>query len=66
MLQALEYKQRVLDALPPGADFTPLMTLYLTDNTPVEEVHRAKEAGERMQPPLFLCAFLAHINSTVV
>lgn len=25
--------------------FTPLMTLYLTDNTPPEEVYRAKEAG---------------------
>ena len=23
------------------------MTLYLTDNTPAEEVHRAKEAGVR-------------------
>ena len=30
-----------------GSSFEPLMTLYLTDNTPAEEVHRAKEAGVR-------------------
>lgn len=42
---AMSYKGRILDAVPSGTDFTPLMTLYLTDNTPVDEVHRAKEAG---------------------
>jgi len=31
--------------LPPGLAFTPLMTLYLTDNTPPEEIARAKAAG---------------------
>ena len=44
--QALEYKQRILAALPPsGQPFTPLMTLYLTDKTPPDEVQLAKEAG---------------------
>ena len=43
--QALSYKQRIVDATPAGARFTPLMTLYLTDNTTPEEVARAKEAG---------------------
>ena len=43
--QALAYKQRIVDATPAGARFTPLMTLYLTDNTTPEEVARAKEAG---------------------
>ncbi len=34
---ALEYRQRILAALPAGTAFEPLMTLYLTDNTtPVE------------------------------
>ncbi len=33
---ALAYRQRILDALPPGTDFKPLMTLYLTDNTSPE------------------------------
>ena len=32
--QALAYRQRILTALPAGMDFTPLMTLYLTDITP--------------------------------
>ena len=43
--QALAYKQRIVDATPAGSRFTPLMTLYLTDNTTPEEVARAKEAG---------------------
>ncbi len=42
---ALAYRQRILAALPAGADFTPLMTLYLTDNTPADEVRRARDAG---------------------
>jgi dihydroorotase len=43
--QAVAYRQRILDALPAGADFEPLMTLYLTDNTPPQEIARAREAG---------------------
>ncbi|EFN53128.1 hypothetical protein CHLNCDRAFT_137490 [Chlorella variabilis] len=44
---AREYRQRVVAAVPASraAAFTPLMTCYLTDNTPPEEVLRAKEAG---------------------
>ena len=42
---ALEYRGRILDALPAGADFQPLMTLYLTDLTPPDEIRRAREAG---------------------
>jgi dihydroorotase len=41
----LEYRARILAALPPGAQFTPLMTLYLTDHTPVAEIARARAAG---------------------
>ena len=43
--QAVAYRQRILAALPEGADFQPLMTLYLTDNTPADEIRRAKAAG---------------------
>ncbi len=43
--QALAYKQRIQAAVPAGVSFEPLMTLYLTDNTPPEEVARAKAAG---------------------
>ncbi len=42
---ALAYRQRILDALPAGSGFQPLMTLYLTDNTAPEEIARAKASG---------------------
>jgi dihydroorotase len=44
--QALAYRERILAALPPGSAFQPLMTLYLTDNTPAEEVSAAKASGK--------------------
>jgi dihydroorotase len=43
--QAQEYRSRILASLPAGAKFEPLMTLYLTDNTSAEEIHRAKQSG---------------------
>jgi dihydroorotase len=42
---AQAYRRRILAALPPGARFEPLMTLYLTDNTAPEEVALAKASG---------------------
>ena len=43
--QALAYRERIMAALPKDTRFMPLMTLYLTDNTRPEEVHRAKQSG---------------------
>lgn len=43
--QALEYRRRILAAVPAGTAFEPLMTLYLTDNTPPDEIARAQDAG---------------------
>ncbi|WP_025916319.1 dihydroorotase [Herminiimonas sp. CN] len=42
---AQAYRARILAALPAGMAFEPLMTLYLTDNTPPDEIRRAKESG---------------------
>ena len=42
---ALSYRQRILDALPEGENFEPLMTLYLTDNTSANEIKKAKASG---------------------
>jgi len=42
---AMAYRDRILAALPAGLDFTPLMTLYLTDRLAADEVRRAKDAG---------------------
>jgi len=43
--RALEYRRRILDALPSGSKFEPLMTLYLTDRTDPSEVDQAKASG---------------------
>jgi len=42
---ALAYKERIQAAVPPGVQFEPLMTLYLTDNLPFDEIKRARDAG---------------------
>jgi dihydroorotase len=43
---ALAYRARILAALPQGLHFTPLMTLYLTDNTPPTEIlHGSKSCA---------------------
>lgn len=39
---AAAYRDRILAALPPGSQFEPLMTLYLTDNTSPQEIVAAK------------------------
>ena len=43
--QALAYRDRIRAAVPAGLNFEPLMTLYLTDKLPPEEIVRAKAAG---------------------
>ncbi len=42
---AMAYKARILAAVPAGVQFEPLMTLYLTDNLPPEEIVKAKAVG---------------------
>jgi dihydroorotase len=42
---AQAYRQRILAALPGDSAFEPLMTLYLTDRTPPEEIRRACDSG---------------------
>jgi len=43
--QAIGYRDRIRAAVPAGLNFEPLMVLYLTDNTPAEEVAKAKAMG---------------------
>ncbi len=43
--QAAAYRERVVAAVPRGIAFEPLMTLYLTDTLPPDEIARAKAAG---------------------
>jgi dihydroorotase len=43
--QAIAYRERILAAVPKGLGFEPLMTLYLTDTLPPDEIARAQAAG---------------------
>src|SRR3546814_16110725 len=42
---AAAYRQRILDALPEGSDFTPLMTCYLVDGADAGEIERGFPEG---------------------
>jgi dihydroorotase len=52
------YRERIVAALPEGADFTPLMTCYLTDATEADDLARGFEAG------VFTAAKLYPANAT--
>jgi dihydroorotase len=58
--QALHYRERILAALPEGAAFEPLMTLYLTDDTPPEEIARAKLSGRVFGVKLYPAGATTH------
>jgi dihydroorotase len=45
LADATAYRDRILAALPEGADFTPLMTLYLTEDTDPDDVEAAAASG---------------------
>jgi dihydroorotase len=57
---ALAYRARILAALPPGAQFEPLMTLYLTDETPVAEIERAHGSGQVIGCKLYPAGATTH------
>ena len=43
--QALAYRERILASVPDGVQFTPLMTLYLTDQTTADDIAEAKASN---------------------
>ncbi len=45
LVQAETYRQRILEAVPPGSSFNPLMTLYLTDHTSTADIQAAAASG---------------------
>jgi len=63
--QALHYRERILAALPEGAAFEPLMTLYLTDDTPPEEIARAKLSGRVFGVKLYPAGATTHSDEGV-
>ena len=63
--QALDYRERILSALPDDASFEPLMTLYLTDDTPPEEIARAKLSGRVFGVKLYPAGATTHSDAGV-
>jgi dihydroorotase len=63
--QALAYRERILAALPARAQFDPLMTLYLTDDTPPEEISRAKLSGRVLGVKLYPAGATTHSDEGV-
>ena len=63
--QALDYRQRILAAIPEGVRFSPLMTLYLTEQTPVEEIVRAKRSGQVFAVKLYPAGATTHSDAGV-
>ena len=41
---ALAYRKRILSALPAGHQFQPLMTLYITDNSDIDDIREASRS----------------------
>ena len=63
--QALDYRERILGALPDDSEFEPLMTLYLTDDTPPEEIARAKLSGRVFGVKLYPAGATTHSDEGV-
>jgi dihydroorotase len=63
--QALDYRERILGALPDDAQFEPLMTLYLTEDTPPEEIVRAKLSGRVFGVKLYPAGATTHSDEGV-
>jgi len=63
--QALAYRERILAALPPGSDFEPLMTLYLTDRTTAADVEEAAASGSVVAVKLYPAGATTHSDAGV-
>ncbi len=62
---ALAYRDRILAALPAHADFQPLMTLYLTEETTPSEIRRARESGAVYGVKLYPAGATTHSEAGV-
>jgi dihydroorotase len=60
-----DYRSRILAALPAGAAFEPLMTLYLTDGTPPKEIERARASGFVVGAKLYPAGATTHSDAGV-
>jgi dihydroorotase len=60
-----DYRARILRALPAGASFEPLMTLYLTDRTPPQEIRAARASGFVVGGKLYPAGATTHSDAGV-
>ncbi|MBB6091363.1 dihydroorotase [Povalibacter uvarum] len=63
--QAKAYRERILQAVPAGSSFEPLMTLYLTDSTAPEEIHAARASGFIVGAKLYPAGATTHSDAGV-
>jgi len=63
--QALAYRDRIRASRPAGSTFEPLMTLYLTDNTPVSELQAAKQVDSIVGCKLYPAGATTNADSGV-
>ena len=59
------YRDRIVAALPRGASFEPIMTLYLTDTTTADEVRRAAASGFVCGAKLYPAGATTHSDAGV-
>lgn len=64
--QALAYRERILNCLPPDSAFNPLMTLYLTREMDREEIRRAAESGHMLGVKLYPAGATTHSDQGIV
>ncbi|MGH8281090.1 MAG: dihydroorotase [Gammaproteobacteria bacterium] len=62
---ALAYRDRILDSLPRHAKFQPLMTLYLTDGLPPDEISQARASGHIHGVKLYPAGTTTHSDAGV-
>jgi dihydroorotase len=62
---ALQYYDRLMVHAPENSNFRPLMTLYMTDKTPPEEIVKAKESGKVVAVKLYPAGATTNSDSGV-
>ena len=63
--QALNYKQRIENAVPKNDDFNPLMTLYLTEATNIIDLENSYKKGKVFAAKLYPAGATTNSNSGV-
>ena len=63
--QALQYREKILAALPGGSNFQPLMTIYLTDNTKADEIKRIADSDHVYAVKLYPSGATTHSEQGV-